>query len=721
MAPSGRSDNDDPGRDALRARIRDITHEDETAMVQRLLDEVRAGVTPASRAGMVSRARTLVERCRNQSERSGTLDAFLKEFGLSNPEGIALMCLAEALLRVPDDETADRLIAEKIRSGDWGAHAGHSDSLFVNGSVWGLMLTGALVTVDPDAEGDPGPWVRRLVSRMGEPIVRAAVVQAMRILGRQYVLGRTISEALQHSRETDTPGNLYSFDMLGEGARTRADADDYLDAYQAALDAVGDTTGTEDPACNHGISVKLSALHPRFEESQRTRVQRELPERLLALARTARHHGLGLTIDAEEAGRLELTMDAFERLARSPELSGWDGLGFVLQAYQKRAPAVADWLIDLAHRSNRRIMVRLVKGAYWDHEIKHAQEHGLPDYPVFTRKANTDLCYEVCAARLIGGSSRIFPQFATHNASTAVQVLTMAAGTAFELQRLHGMGELLYETLAADLGDGELPLRVYAPVGSHEDLLPYLVRRLLENGANSSFVNRFLDEAVPVDELIRDPLEVVGESETFRHGAIPPPPDLYRSYGEPRDNARGTDLDDPELPVRLAGERNEQSMQAWLAVPAGRPEKLEASGAEVHPVRSPSDGTLIGHVLEANENDVARAIERATRAQPAWDAIGPDRRAGILEQAAAGLESATPALIYLLGAEAGRTVPDAISELREAVDFCRYYATAVPQTDRIPPVARAGRGDQRAESAWAGEPSPASRPGISRSPSSSAR
>ncbi len=638
------------------------------------MDEVRTNSDLRSRGDTFSRARALVERCRSRSERSGTLDAFLKEFGLSNPEGIALMCLAEALLRVPDDDTADRLIAEKIRSGNWAAHAGHSDSMFVNGSVWGLMLTGALVTVEPEAEGNPGLWVRKLVSRMGEPIVRSAVVQAMRILGRQYVLGRNISEALERSREADTPGSLYSFDMLGEGARTRADADVYHDAYQAALEAVGDAARTEEPERNHGISVKLSALDPRFEASQRARLFEELPERLLALARTARHHGLGLTVDAEEAGRLELTMDLFERLALSPELAGWDGLGFVLQAYQKRAPEVADWLIDLARRSGRRIMVRLVKGAYWDHEIKHAQEHGLLDYPVFTRKANTDLCYEVCAARLIGGGSRIFPQFATHNASTAVQVLAMAAGRPFELQRLHGMGELLYETLSADFTDGaQLPLRVYAPVGSHEDLLPYLVRRLLENGANSSFVNRFLDDAVPVDALIRDPLEAAGASESLRHGAIPPPPALYRSYGEARDSARGTDLDDPELPDRLAVNRARLAGTRWLAVPRGT---TNASGTveDSRAVRSPADGSLVGHVLEADERAVLDAIERATQAQPAWEARGAESRAGILEQAATDLETAAPELTYLLGAEGGRTVPDAISELREAVDFCRYYA-----------------------------------------------
>ncbi len=666
-----------PQLSPARTRIRAHYHADETELVRQLIGQVRDHADPASRDRVVSAARTLVGRCRSQAERSGTLDAFLREFGLSTPEGIALMCLAEALLRVPDDDTADRLIAEKIRSGDWAAHAGHSDSLFVNGSVWGLMLTGQLVTVDGETEGNPAAWMRRLVSRLGEPIVRTAVIQAMRILGRQYVLGRNIDAALTRSQSTETPGELYSFDMLGEGARTWADADRYLDAYQNALNAVGAAAGRGEPRQNNGVSVKLSALHPRFEIAQRSRVLGELPERILGLARLARHHGIGLTIDAEEAARLELSMDLFEQLAEAPELAGWDGLGFVLQAYQKRAPEIANWLVELAGKSHRQLMVRLVKGAYWDAEIKLAQTHGLPDYPVFTRKSNTDLCFEVCAARLLSAGAAVYPQFATHNALTAVQVLEMGRGAEFELQRLHGMGELLYDCLSEEMTG--IPLRVYAPVGSHEDLLPYLVRRLLENGANSSFVNRFLDQDVPVEQLISDPLilsqPVPGDkSQTgLRHARIPKPPDLYRSAGQPRDNAAGINLDDPDLSTWLSRFQSERAKRTWRAEPSGY--GVQASAPPGIPIYSPANRTrMLGVCIEAEETHVRAAIQQAGNAQPGWDGAGPAQRAQILERAADNLESNTEELLYLLGTEAGRTVADAVSELREAVDFCRYYA-----------------------------------------------
>jgi RHH-type proline utilization regulon transcriptional repressor/proline dehydrogenase/delta 1-pyrroline-5-carboxylate dehydrogenase len=671
--------------DPLRLQIRQQSHADEEAVVRDLFVDAEGNCEPRLRTRVVQSARDLVDQCRSRAEQSGTLDAFLKEFGLSNPEGVALMCLAEALLRIPDDDTADRLIAEKIRSGDWAAHAGRSDSLFVNGSVWGLMLTGQLVTLEPDAEANPAVWVRRLVSRMGEPIVRTAVIQAMRILGRQYVLGRNIEEALARSRSSETPGELYSFDMLGEGARTWADADRYLDNYQIALTAVGTASRGEEPAGSNGISVKLSALHPRFEMAQHANVMGELPERVIALARLARHYGIGLTIDAEEAGRLDLTMDVFELLARSPELAGWDGLGFVLQAYQKRAPRVADWLIELAKQTNQRLMVRLVKGAYWDAEIKHAQELGLPDYPVFTRKSNTDLCYEICAARLLDAGSAIYPQFATHNALTATQALTLAKGRDFELQRLHGMGELLYECLAEEFP--EFPLRVYAPVGSHEDLLPYLVRRLLENGANSSFVNRFLDQEVPPEQLIIDPLAASRRDgdEQLRHTGIPTPPDLYRSAGEQRDNAAGVDLDDPALASHLAQAQTERANRDWTASPSTlATADSRTSGVFIRAPANPD--RVLGVSRDAEEADVLEAIRLAGIAQPAWDDAGGEQRADVLTRAAANLESATEDLLYLLGTEAGRTVPDAVSELREAADFCRYYAMQCRQLFKPVPL-----------------------------------
>ncbi len=652
---------------ALRARITELKLADERAVVADLIEAASDGLESGRRAAALAQSRMLTSRCRDHAEESGTLDAFLKQFGLSNPEGVALMCLAEALLRVPDDDTADRLIAEKINSGDWAAHLGESDSLFVNGSVWGLMLTGRLVTVEPEAEGDPGSWVRQLVSRVGEPIVRSAVVQAMRILGRQYVLGRTIEEALARAAGPNDVGDLYSFDMLGEGARTWEDARRYEAAYRDAIEAIGATPAGTDPRTNHGISIKLSALHPRFEASQRDTMLDTLTDSLTSLARLARSYELGFSIDAEEADRLELTLDLFERLARAPELAGWNGLGFVLQAYQKRAPQIADWLIALARETDRAFMVRLVKGAYWDAEIKHAQELGLPDYPVYTRKPNSDLCYEVCAARLLAAPDVIYPQFATHNATTACQALELGGDQDFELQRLHGMGELMFAELDRETGQRRVPLRVYAPVGSHQDLLPYLVRRLLENGANSSFVNRFLDEQVPVDELVQDPLLEVREAADARHSRIPKPLDLYRAAGEPRQNSAGLDLTVPAL---------RQSLRARFATLARESfSAAAASGSAETAVRSPANVEhIVGRVREASPNAVRAAIERAKAAEPLWSACPVEERAACLEAAADALESDRDTLLYLLGAEAGRTVPDALAEIREAADFLRYYA-----------------------------------------------
>ena len=427
--------------DELRETIREQHYADESVVVESLAEEAGRILSEKSRAAVESGARRLVQDCRAEGHRAGTLDVFLQEFGLSNREGVALMCLAEALLRIPDDATADKLIREKIRAGTWNAHLGKSDSGFVNASVWGLMLTGKVVALKADALTNPTAWMRRLVSRLGEPVVRQAMLQAMRILGRQFVLGRDIEEAMRRSRTQYGRGVMFSFDMLGEGARTFSDAQRYFRAYRHAIDAIGAVgCGNEAPDGN-GISVKLSALHPRFEYSQFGRLSAELAPRLKSLALRAKSHGLGFSIDAEEAARLEPTMDLFETLTRDPELAGWDGLGFVLQAYQKRAPFVADWLISLAAATARRLTVRLVKGAYWDSEIKHAQEQGLADYPVFSRKANTDLCYEICAARLLAaGPETIFPQFATHNAHTACTVLALAEKYRNDRNRHDGTG-----------------------------------------------------------------------------------------------------------------------------------------------------------------------------------------------------------------------------------------------------------------------------------------
>ena len=656
-------------RDAISAR----SHADEPECVRELLEGAGRTIASPVREAAVQRARGLVRRCRAAGHRAGTLDAFLQEFGLSNREGVALMCLAEALLRVPDEATADALIAEKIRAGDWGSHLGKSASPFVNASVWGLMLTGRLVTLEADALNDTVDWVRRLVARLGEPVVRRAVLQAMRILGGQYVLGRSIGEAMRRGRALEEAGTRFSFDMLGEGARTFADAARYFKAYSHAIGTIGSARRGDDPIANDGISVKLSALHPRFEYAQRQRLETELLPAVGKLALKAREHRLGFSIDAEEAARLEPTLDLFEALARDPELAGWNGLGFVLQAYQKRAPLVADWLIALARATGRRLMVRLVKGAYWDTEIKHAQEQGLADYPVFTRKAHTDLCYEACAARLLGAPDAIFPQFASHNAQTVSLVMELARAArrdnGFEFQRLHGMGQLLYAKLNRE---GGLPLRVYAPVGSHRDLLPYLVRRLLENGANSSFVNRFLDARAPVEELIRDTAAAALDLDLLRHPDIPPPPDLYRRAGEARANAAGIDLDGPHELDCLTVSAREAAGQRYRAGPIVDGFLRAGDGV---PVSSPCNReNTVGTVIEAGPGDIDAALDSAASGQARWDARGGNGRAEILDRAADLLEADRERLIGLLGAEAGRTLEDALSEVREAVDFCRYYA-----------------------------------------------
>ncbi len=663
----------------LRDAIRAYSHADEPRCVGELLEASDSGIGNPGREAAVLRARNLVRRCRAAGNRAGSLDAFLQEFGLSNREGVALMCLAEALLRVPDDATADALIAEKIRAGDWDAHLGKSASPFVNASVWGLMLTGRLVTMDPEAQNDTVDWVCRLVARLGEPVVRRAVLQAMRILGGQYVLGRSIDEAMRRGRSLEEPGTRFSFDMLGEGARTFADAARYRKAYSHAIDAIGNVQSGDDPIANDGISVKLSALHPRFEYAQRQRLATELLPSVVKLARQARRHRLGFSMDAEEAARLEPALDLFEVLARAPELSGWNGLGFVLQAYQKRAPRVADWLIALARATGRRLMVRLVKGAYWDTEIKYAQEQGLTDYPVFTRKSHTDLCYEVCAARLLSAPDAIFPQFASHNAQTVSLVMELARSASperggFEFQRLHGMGQLLYAELNRDAG---LPLRIYAPVGSHRDLLPYLVRRLLENGANSSFVNRFLDAEAPVEELIRDTRDAVRGRGRLRHPDIPPPPDLYRMAGEARANAGGIDLDDPHELSRLTASAGDAAKLRYRAGPIV--DGASCAGEEA-PVPSPANReSIVGMVVETDQGNIDAALDSAAAEQARWNALGGNDRAEILERSADLLEANRERLIGLIGAEAGRTLEDALSEVREAVDFCRYYAMQARQ------------------------------------------
>ena len=581
-------------------------YRDERAAVADLL-----GATPlnaSERLRVVADAAKLVEATRAAAGKQGVVESFLAEFSLGSREGTALMCLAEALLRTPDAATRDRLIAEKIGTADWASHLGQSDSLFVNASTWGLMLTGKLIDVDEDAKRDLGGWLARLTARVGEPIVRTAVGSAVRMMGEQFVLGRTIDAALKRAAKENY---LCSFDMLGEGARTTADATRYETIYADAIDAVGRARGPGlTPEDGHGVSVKLSALCPRYEAVQEARVWAELYPRLKRLALIAAHHDLNLAIDAEEADRLVLSLKLIERLAHEPELGAWQGLGVVVQGYQKRGRGVIERLQQLAQSSGRRIMVRLVKGAYWDSEIKRAQIAGRPDYPVFTTKAATDLSYLVCAEALIAASPALYPQFATHNAHTlaAVRLMAARAGVRIEYQRLHGMGEALYAAA------GNERLRAYAPVGGHEELLPYLVRRLLENGANTSFVHALLDENVPALQVVRDPIADV-EAQLGPHPKLPKPGALY---GAERANPPGRDYS-----MASDRDRARAASAALVSITAGPIVGGRSRTSAAVPVCSPVDGATIGTVAEATSPDIDRAAGACTSGAAA---LGPTWR-----------------------------------------------------------------------------------------------
>ncbi|MCC7461415.1 MAG: bifunctional proline dehydrogenase/L-glutamate gamma-semialdehyde dehydrogenase PutA [Gammaproteobacteria bacterium] len=616
-------------------------------------------------------ARSLVEGARGRADERSYLDAFLQEFGLSNQEGIALMCLAEALLRIPDAATADRLIAEKLRAGDWAAHAGRSESLFVNASTWALMLTGQLVDVPDNWRADVVGWLRGFTLRLGEPLVRQALRRGMQIIGGEFVVGAGIDAALRRCAQ-DAALALCSFDMLGEGARSDSQALGYLASYHAAIRAVARANAARASApvhARHGVSIKLSALDPRYALRHADDVHRRLLPRVRELVRAAAAHDLPVTIDAEEADRLELSLEIFEALVRDPSTRDWAGLGLAVQAYACRAPRVIDWLTALAEESGRRLAVRLVKGAYWDSEIKRAQERGLAAYPVYTRKVITDVAYLACTERLFAARTWIYPQFATHNAHTLAAVLALRpAGAALEFQRLHGMGQLLDAEAARQVPELP-PVRVYAPVGRHADLLAYLVRRLLENGANTSFVNRFMDQSVPVPELVRDPWEELAGCATVAHSAIALPPDLY---GAERRNSRGIDPGSRRVLEQLAA----QLAAGRDARPAATPLVAgERHGGEVRLALNPADTRdVVGRFRYAAAADVARAFEHASCAQPAWNAAGAGHRAACLERAADAIEEARATLLPLLVREAGKTVADAIAEIREAADFCRYYA-----------------------------------------------
>jgi len=648
--------------ESLRGAIRDQGTWTEERAVTGLLHALE--LTGGARHRAVALAMSLVAGARARRDERPFLDAFLQEFGLSNQEGIALMCIAEALLRIPDDATADRLIAEKLASGDWSAHAGRSESLFVNASTWGLMLTGGILELDPTIKSDAGGWLRTLTRKAGEPLVRLAVRRAMKIIGGEFVVGRSIEEALARSaREPDV--GLCSFDMLGEGARTHHDAERYLESYQHAIEVIGSKAAGRAAHEVSGISIKLSALEPRYNLLQRERVMRRLVPPLQSLAAQAAGLGIQLTIDAEEADRLDLSLDLIEALAQDPATRDWPGLGLAVQAYGKRAPGVIDWVAALARQYGRRMTARLVKGAYWDSEIKRAQERGLAGYPVFTRKSTSDVAYLACAGRLFKHIDVIYPQFATHNAHSIAAVLQLAPTAAnFEFQRLHGMGQLLYAEAARQVANFPR-VRVYAPVGEHKDLLAYLVRRLLENGANTSFVNRFMDEQVPVAEIVRDPITELERAESFAHARLPIPAALYPD----RRNSAGIDLGNP-LEVQALREQLAARSAAMDGATGGA-----APEAGAHAITNPADRRMrVGMSRDATPAQIAAAFDSAAAAQAAWDRAGGEARAACLEKASDLLEARRADLHALLVREAGKTITDAVSEVREAVDFCRYYA-----------------------------------------------
>ena len=589
-------------------------------------------LTNEQRELIVSDARHLVKECREHSHERSFLDQFLAEYGLSSSAGVALMCISEALLRIPDERTADALLSERLSTADWAAHLGHSESLFLNASTWALLLTGKVMSLQPAITQNVAGWLASLVANVGEPAIRAAMAHAVRILGNEFVFGRTIEGALNRAQRLEI---ACSFDMLGEGARTTHAADEYFDAYVVALQAIAKANISAQTAS--GMSVKLSALHPRYEPLQRKRVLRELGARMHELLCLAVELDVQVSIDAEESNRLELSLEIFEGLARSKALRDWDGLGFVVQAYSKRSYAVVDWLEDLATQTNRTIPVRLVKGAYWDAEIKTAQVDGLMGYPVFTRKASTDLAW-LAALRRLFACEHLYAQVATHNAYSIAAALRLSNGQRFEFQRLHGMGELLYSR-AQEYFDDMTQVRVYAPVGEFKNLLSYLVRRLLENGANASFVNRFLNDQLPAEEVVQDPIEVVEHRQFESHPQIPLPCDLY---GESRRNSVGVDLGDRQL------------VDGLLAV-----------------INSVPVGSL--RVTTSSKTAIARSFDNASQAFVQWSRRTAADRRQILERYAGLLERHRAQLIRLLWDEAGKTLTDAIAEVREAADFCRYY------------------------------------------------
>ncbi|CAM4452274.1 MAG: Bifunctional protein PutA [Legionella sp.] len=652
--------------EGVRAAINHAYRGDELSLITELCD--KADLDTSQLAAIKTSATKLVESVRSDRKKSTGIDSFLTEYALSSEEGIALMCLAEALLRVPDSATIDNLIKDKLAGGNWKSHIGQSDSFFVNATTWALMLTGKVLTPEK-AENTLTKSLMKVVNRSSEAVVRTAVDKAMRIMSKQFVKGRTIKEALTRARKKEAIGYRFSYDMLGEAALTTVDAARYFDAYRDAIEAIGkEAEKNSDVYRRPGISIKLSALHPRYNESQYDRVMAELPPKLLALARLAKEYGIGLTIDAEESERLDLSLDVMERVFVDDSLDGWNGFGLAVQSYQKRAFYVLDWVAALARSKKRRMMVRLIKGAYWDSEIKKSQMQGLSEYPVFTRKVFTDVSFQACAKKILTMTDAIYPQFATHNAYSVAMILNITGSYRdFEFQCLHGMGSELYQQVVPANCYG-IPCRIYAPVGSHEDLLPYLVRRLLENGANSSFVNRIVDDNAPIDSLVEDPVAKARSLFGRINNNIPLPKDIF----VPRKNSEGIDFsnrsDRAQLQEVLAGFTRKQ----WTSGPmiAGIPESSEAQK-----VRSPQQAErVVGMVQNASVNDVEKALSAAVTTFSTWADTPVEERAACLNRYADLLQENSSEFLALACLEAGKTLNDGIAELREAIDFCRYYA-----------------------------------------------
>ena len=662
----------------LRQAVRDAIYMDEKISVQTCTQFAK--LTHQQNANIVKMGMGLVAQVRDKQRVAGGVDALMQEYSLSTEEGLVLMCLAEALLRIPDGYTQDKLIRDKIGGRSWRNHLGNSPSMFVNTSTWGLILTGGIVgTSQQDLEKDWGDILQGMVRRVGEPVIRQGVRQAMYLIGRQFVMGTAIENAIERGEDHVKRGYRYSYDMLGEGARTDADAKRYMDAYVHAINAIGAVSDGLGPIQSSGVSVKLSALHARYEYGNQERVLNELYPRLLELAQLSAQYDIGLCIDAEEVDRLDLSMTLLEKLCFEPSLKNWQGLGLAVQAYQKRCFYYIDWLADLARRAKKRLLPRLVKGAYWDTEIKRAQEMGLSDFPVFTRKVYTDVSYMACAKKLLSAPDAFYPCFATHNAHTMAMVAELACGlggnTEFEYQCLHGMGDALYDQIVgdgADKGDNKRPVRIYAPVGQHEDLLAYLVRRLLENGANSSFVNRIVDENVPLEDMVQDPVAQAEQLGGIPHAHIKHPLDLCERnlYGAGRKNSKGIDMTDTEqLKTLQVGMAKHQNPIHASSLVCGKPVKGKKSN-----VTNPATGETVGTVIRAGEQDIIKAIDSAGVAFETWHNTPADVRATALEKTADLFEDHTAEFMAILTREAGKSLPDGIAEVREAVDFLRYYA-----------------------------------------------